>query len=255
MIEASEIKRLAGVRHGFFTRRGGTSGGLYDSLNCGLGSGDRPECVAANRERAMAGLGRGGADLATAYQVHSAVAVAVDKPWGPGRQPKVDGLATRTPGVVLGILTADCAPILLADAEGGVIGAAHAGWKGALGGVIEATVACMEGLGARRGRIQAAVGPCIHQASYEVGAEFRQAFLEGDPANAAFFVAAQRVGHFQFDLPGYVGRRLAGLGLASIDVLDFDTCADPDNFFSFRRATKRGETDYGRGLSAIALAG
>jgi YfiH family protein len=255
MIEAESLGQVAGIRHGFFTREGGTSTGLFTSLNCGFGSGDDRDRVAANRRRAMDRLGRRGEDLVTGYQIHSAAVSIVDSAWQPEAAPKVDGLATRRPGVVLGILTADCAPVLFADAEAGVIGAGHAGWKGALTGISEAVVSAMESLGAARKRIVAAVGPCIHQVSYEVGPEFRATFVSEDPSCADFFVPSERAGHHRFDLPGYVRRRLEGLGLKSVEVLPHDTCGDANRFFSYRRATKQGERDYGRGLSAIGLAG
>jgi YfiH family protein len=253
MLQGGVLSELSGLRHGFFTREGGTSTGLYASLNCGFGSGDDKEAVAANRDRAVASLALGPAALVTAYQVHSPDVVVVDEPWAPGGAPKADGLATKRPGLVLGILTADCAPILFADGKAGVVGAGHAGWKGAFTGVAEGVVAAMEGLGADRRRIVAAVGPCIHQSSYEVGPEFFQTFIDADPANKAFFVPSPRAGHHQFDLPGYVRRRLEALRLKAVEVLPHDTCAAPERFFSYRRATKQGEPVYGRELSAIGI--
>jgi polyphenol oxidase len=244
---------LDGVRHGFFGREGGVSDGLYASLNCGFGSGDDLAKVAENRARAARALGATGGTLVTCYQVHSPDVVTVDRPWRREANPKADGMATRTPGVALGILTADCAPVLFADPEAGVIGAAHAGWRGALGGVLEATLAAMKQLGAARARIRAAIGPCIAQASYEVGPEFPAAFLAEDTANARFFTPSRRAGHHMFDLGGYVERRLGRAGLAAIGRAAHDTAAEADRFFSYRRACLRGETDYGRELSAIVL--
>ncbi len=257
MITAKALTDGAGVRHGFLSRRGGVSEGLFQSLNCGLGSGDAADKVAANRARALQRLGCAGASLVTAFQCHSADVVAVTEPWQPGRAPRADGLVTDRPGVVLGILTADCAPILLADPQAGVIGAAHAGWKGARAGIAAATVKAMTGLGAVPARILAAIGPAIGRRSYEVGAEFHRDFIAEDAANRAFFDAAAgsaaRPGHFMFDLAGYVTAGLEGLGLAQVESLQEDTFAQPDRYFSYRRATLNGEKDYGRVLSAIAL--
>jgi YfiH family protein len=243
-----------GIRHGFFTRDGGVSGGIFASLNCGFGSGDDESKVAENRRRVAQALGQSPDRLVTSYQFHSAEAVAVERPWRRDDRPRADAMATRTPGIALGILTADCAPVLFADPDAGVIGAAHAGWRGALGGVLEATVRAMVTLGAARERIAAGIGPCIGGASYEVGAEFPAPFLAEDPGNAAFFVAAPRAGHFLFDLAGYAARRLERLGIARIARTGGDTAAEPDRFFSYRRACLRKETDYGRALSAICLA-
>jgi polyphenol oxidase len=243
------------IRHAFFTRAGGVSTGAYASLNCGVGSGDDPRHVAENRRRCAAALGVAADALVTCYQIHSAEAVAVEQPWTAERRPRADAMATRRPGVALGILTADCAPVLFADAEAGVIGAAHAGWRGALSGVTEAAVAAMTELGARRERVRAAIGPAIGPRSYEVGAEFPAPFLAEDRENAAFFALAPRPGHFLFDLGGYIARRLARLGLARIAQSGGDTAAEPDRFFSYRRACLKGEPDYGRGLSAICIVG
>ena len=255
MITAQALDGLSRVRHAFFTREGGVSEGAFASLNCGFGSGDAPERIASNRARAMTRLGRRGDNLATLYQVHSADVAVVEKPWPKGQAPRADAQVTRAPGVALGILTADCAPILLADERAGVIGAAHAGWRGALDGVIEAAVAAMRGLGAKNADIVAAVGPCIQQASYEVGPEFHARFVAADPANTRFFKAAARPGHFLFDLSGYVADRLGRLGLRAVEAGAWDTCADEARFFSYRRAVLKGESDYGRGLSAIVLEG
>jgi len=242
-----------GIRHGFFTRAGGVSEGLFASLNCGLGSGDDQEKVLENRRRAAAALDRAADELVTCYQIHSPEVVAVDRPWRRVDRPRADAMVTRTPGVALGILTADCAPVLLADAGARVIGAAHAGWRGALSGVLDATVAAMTRLGATPRRIAAAIGPCIAQPSYEVGPEFPAQFLAEDAGNAAFFLPAARTGHFHFDLPGYVARRLAQLGVARVARTGGDTAAEPERFFSYRRSCLNKERDYGREMSAIAL--
>jgi polyphenol oxidase len=244
-----------GLRHGFFTRAGGVSGGLFASLNCGFGSGDTESNVAENRRRVAAEVGAAPERLITCYQFHSAEAVVVDKPWRHADRPRADAMATRETGIALGILTADCAPVLFADAEARVIGAAHAGWRGALSGVLEATVAAMVTLGAAPERIAAGIGPCIGRASYEVGPEFPAPFLAADPANLDFFVAAPRAGHFLFDLAGYVARRLEHLGLASVEQSGGDTAAEPARFFSYRRACLQKEPDYGRELSVISIAG
>jgi YfiH family protein len=194
------------------------------------------------------------AALTTVHQIHSADVATVERPWPRAENPKADAMVTDRPGVALGILTADCVPVLLADAEAGVIGAAHSGWKGTRDGISAATVEAMERLGARRARIHAAIGPAIQQASYEVGPEFPERFTAEDPATERFFVPSAKPGHFMFDLPGLVEAHLASLGLASVERSRHDTAAEPDLFFSYRRATLRGEPDYGRGLSAIALA-
>jgi len=253
MITAQSLQRFTRVRHGFFTRRGGVSEGRFASLNCGFGSGDNPEHVAANRGTALRRLGAGDGELLTLYQVHSAEVAVVERPWKPGESPRADAAVTRTRGMVLGVLSADCAPVLLADEEAGVIGAVHAGWKGALAGIAGAAVEAMRGLGAEAGRTAAVIGPCIQQASYEVGPEFRAQFVDADPASGEFFVAAARDGHFMFDLPGYMAKALGALGVA-VETVGEDTCADENRFFSYRRATQRREKDYGRGLSAIVLA-
>ncbi len=247
------LAAAGGIRHGFFTRRGGVSRGVYASLNCGLGSGDRPADVAVNRRRALAALGLEAAGLATGYQTHSTRVAVVDGGWDETARPEADGLVTRRRGAAIGVLTADCAPVLLADAEAGVVGAAHAGWRGALAGILEATVEAMESLGARRGSIAAAIGPCIGAESYEVGPEFPAPFLDRDAAAARFFRPAARSGRRLFDLAGYVAFRLAALGLGEIGALERDTFRDDGDFFSYRRAAARGEADYGRLLSAIAL--
>lgn len=241
---------LDGVAHGFLGRTGGVSTGVYASLNTGLGSGDAREAVLENRARALAAVAPA-ARLVSLHQVHSARAVEAGD-WGDEARPEADALATATPGLALGILTADCAPVLLADAQAGVIGAAHAGWKGALGGVLEACVAAMERLGARRPRIAAAIGPTIGQASYEVGEAFRETFLAADPQSARFFVPGPR-GRPHFDLPGYAAARLAAAGVGHCAALGEDTCAGMAHWFSYRRTTLAGEPDYGRQMSLIAL--
>ncbi len=251
VIRAPELDdpRLA---HGFFTREGGVSTGLYESLNCGLGSHDVRENALENRRRAAAALGLPADRLVTLYQIHSADAVIVNEPWEPGEGPKADGMATRTRGLALGVLAADCTPILFADAEEGVIGACHAGWKGALAGVAEATIDTMIALGAVRSRIIAAIGPTIRQPAYEVGADYRDRFIAADPRSEAFFAPGVDDAHAQFDLPGYLTRRLTEAGVTT--VADVGLCTNQDQgFFSFRRTTHRGEPDYGRNLSAIAL--
>ena len=243
---------LPRIAHGFFGRQGGVSDGIYASLNCGPGSGDDRAKVIENRRRAMQALDAD-ARLLTLYQIHSAKAVTVTEPWEIGESPQADGLATALPGIALGLLTADCAPVLLADAEAGVIGAAHAGWRGALDGIVENTVAAMEKLGAARGRIAAAIGPCISQANYEVDGEFRANFTRADPANARFFVANDRDGYFRFDLEAYVVLRLEDTGVINIEKLSACTYGRAGDFYSFRRATHAGEKDYGREVSAIML--
>lgn len=253
MITAGVLNEVEGVRHAFFTRNGGVSEGVYASLNCGRSSRDDPERVAQNRSRAMARLGQDASALATTAQVHGHAVARLDRPPPADAMPRADGMVTARPGVVLGILTADCAPILFADPEARVIGAAHAGWRGALSGILEATVAAMVAAGARSSAIVAAIGPCIAQRSYEVGAEFPAPFLAEDPAAADLFAPARREGHHLFDLKGYVARRLARLGLAGVAVMPNDTCREADRFFSYRRCTLNGEPDFGRGLSAIVL--
>src|SRR3546814_629755 len=238
----------------FFCRTGGVSEGLFSSLNCGYGSGDEPDKVSENRRRAMAMVDLEGPRLVTAYQVHSPDVVEVRRPWAREDAPKADAMVTRERGLALGILTADCVPVLFAEAEAGVVGAAHAGWKGALTGVLEATVAAMTALGAEPRRIVAGIGPAISQRSYEVGPEFPAPFLEQNARNADFFCPAKRPGHFFCDLKGYVARRLVAAGLTTIQTLPCDTCAEDERFFSYRRACQRQEPDYGRGLSAIYMA-
>ncbi len=242
---------LSAVPHGFFTRAGGVSTGLYAQLNCGPGSSDDPHAVQENRRRVATALGAA-YGLATLYQVHGREVVTVTGDYDIGQRPKADGLVTARRGIALGVLSADCAPVLFADAVAGVIGACHAGWRGALAGVTDATVAAMEALGAQRNRIAAAIGPCIGQPSYEVSAPFRAEFLAADIGNDRFFGPGKRDGHWQFDLPGYLMQRLKTAGI-SAESLGLDTCSDPARFFSYRRMTLAGEADYGRQVSAIAL--
>lgn len=250
-VEVIRSGLLEGVRHGFLGRRGGVSTGVCGGLNVGLGSADDPEKIAANRRLAVEAVAPG-ASLVTVHQVHSAEAVAATAPWPDDARPHADALVTNRPGLVLGILTADCTPVLFADPQAGVVGAAHAGWKGAIGGVTDATIAAMEALGADRSRIRAAVGPTIARKSYEVDEGFFRRFAEADPENERFF-ADGRTGHYQFDLEGYVVARLAAAGLRTIEALGLDTYSEPDRFYSYRRATHRGEPDYGRQVSLIAL--
>jgi YfiH family protein len=252
-VEVVRAPILAGTRHGFLGRQGGVSTGIVHGLNVGLGSSDDPQAVAENRRRAVEAVAPG-ALLTTVYQIHSADAVIVAAPFPDDGRPHADALVTDRPGLLLGIVTADCAPVLLADVEAGVVGAAHAGWKGALGGITDATIAAMEKLGARRERIAAAIGPCIARASYEVDEAFRLRFAEGDPATERFFADGRRVGHFQFDLEAYVMHRLAAAGVMRVAALGLDTYAAADRFYSFRRATHAGEPDYGRQISLIGVA-
>jgi YfiH family protein len=242
---------LAGVPHGFLGRRGGVSRGVCAGLNVGLGSDDDRESIAENRRRAVAAVAPGAA-LVTVHQVHSDEAVYADAPWTHDARPRADAIVADRPGLALGILTADCTPVLLADRQAGVIAAAHAGWKGALGGVIESTLALMEQYGADRARIAAAVGPVIARKSYEVDEAFLRRFADADPENDRFFTPG-REGHHQFDLEAYVLARLAAAGVTRAEALGLDTYSEPDRFYSYRRATHRGEPDYGRQISLIAL--
>lgn len=250
-VEAIRAPSLGGVPHGFLGRRGGVSSGALAGLNTGTGSSDDPQAIAENRRRAIEAV-LPGAALATVHQVHSAEAVTVEQPWPLDQRPRADAMVTDRPGLLLGILTADCAPVLFADVEAGVVGAAHAGWKGALAGVTDSTIAAMLDLGARRERICAAVGPCIAQPSYEVDAAFRDRFLAEDRDNDRFLTAGPS-GKPHFDLPGYVVHRLLLARIAGVECLRLDTYTDPGRFFSYRRATHRGEPDYGRQISLIGL--
>jgi YfiH family protein len=253
MIRSEVLGADGGTRHAFFTRQGGVSEGLFGSLNCGFGSGDESQRVAANREIAMAQLGLPADQLVTVRQTHSAEVVIVERPWCRQQAPAADGLVTAVPRIALGVLAADCAPILLHDPVARVIGAAHGGWRGALGGIADATIARMAELGASHSRIRAAIGPCIGRQSYEVGPEFPQPFAADDPGNLRFFAAAPGSGRFLFDLAGYVAHRLGRAGIATVEVIPHDTVEEEERFFSYRRACLRGERAYGRGLSAIAL--
>lgn len=250
-VEVLRAAALAGVRHGFLGRRGGVSEGVCAGLNVGWGSDDSRDAVAENRRRAVEAAAPG-ARLVTLHQVHSGTALAVTAPFPDDARPHADAMATDRPGLVLGILTADCAPVLLADREAGVIGAAHAGWKGAFGGIVEAVVAEMERLGASRARIAAAIGPCIARKSYEVDEAFFRRFVDADPEHERFFAAARADRH-RFDLEGFVLSRLAAAGLARVEALGEDTYSQPSRFYSYRRATHRGEPDYGRQIALIAL--
>jgi YfiH family protein len=253
MIASELLKHQIDVRHGFFTRRGGVSDGIYRSLNCGFGSGDVAQNVRKNRSRVAAKLGIAEAGPLTVRQVHGNRAVVADANWQPGEAPEGDALVTAERGLAIAILTADCTPILFSDAEAGVVAAAHAGWRGAKTGIIEATIEAMEGLGARRERIHAAIGPTISQKAYEVGEDFQDAFIEADGANRTFFAGAPGSGKPHFDLPGYCGQRLAQAGIESVDDLGLCTYANESLFYSYRRSVHRGEADYGRQISAIVL--
>ena len=242
-----------GVRHGFFTRQGGVSQGIYDSLNGGYGSSDDDLAVTENRCRAVELLGLGDAPLCTVYQCHGVDCITVTAPWSRQGSPKADAMVTDLRGIVLGVLTADCVPVFFADPEASVIGVAHAGWKGALGGVVEAVVNAMTRLGATPGNIVAAIGPCIGQKSNEVGAAFRAEFCAADRANEAYVMPASRAGYHMFDIAGYVAGHLERLGLGTVETLAFDTYADEERFFSYRRACHNSESDYGRLLSLVAL--
>ncbi|MFP3920962.1 MAG: peptidoglycan editing factor PgeF [Dichotomicrobium sp.] len=253
MIEAELLKALPGIRHGFFTREGGVSGGIYATRNCGLGSGDDRAAVLENRARTTADLGVEPDRLITPRQAHTMnVAVAVE-PWHVDEPPKADAVVTRSPGLAVGVLAADCAPVLLADAKAGVVGAAHAGWRGALSGVLEAAITEMTALGARRENIHAAVGPTISADVYEVGDEFQAAFLEQAPDNDAFFHKPGGSGRAHFDLPGYVCQRLRAAGLTHVGDLALCTFQNESLFFSYRRARQNQEPDYGRQISAILI--
>jgi len=259
-LEADGLK-APGIAHGFFGRAGGVSAGIYDSLNCGPGSGDDPNSVTENRRLALAALApqsqtKEDVRLISLSQIHSAIVHVMPHDGGASQsRPQGDAMVTAVPGLALAILTADCAPVLLADPQAKVIGAAHAGWKGALGqeggGVLEAALAAMEKLGAMRNRIHAAVGPCISQDNYEVGGEFRERFVE----QRRFFIPSDKEGHYRFNLPGYVAHRLTAAGIESVETLDVCTYPPENGFFSFRRTTHAGESDYGRQLSAIMLTG
>ena len=249
----SPLLASAGVAHAFFTRRGGVSRGVYATLNGGVGSRDEQADVAENRRRMATMLGVAPARFLAPYQVHSADVVTIDEPFAPTDRPRVDGLVTKTPGIAISVTGADCGMILFSDARARVVGACHAGWKGALTGVIEATVDAMERAGAARENIVAVLGPMIGQKSYEVGPEFIARFIESDPANARFFRPSGRENHALFDLPAYIAKRARAALVGRFDDLALDTYADAERFFSYRRSVHRAEPDYGRLVSAIAL--
>jgi hypothetical protein len=254
MLKAANLSRLAGIRHAFFTRVGGVSQGVYASLNGGVGSNDAPDKVAENRSRMAAALGVEPDHLLSVYQIHSPTVVVVEAPWTREQRPRADAMVTNVPGLALGVSTADCGPLLFADDTAGVIGAAHAGWRGASTGVIEATVAAMEQLGAERKRIAAALGPTIRQPNYEVGPEFVARFSADDADNVRFFAPSPQAGHAMFDLTSYIAGRIERAGIVQFEDLGLCNYADPERFFSFRRMTHRGEADYGRHINAITLA-
>jgi YfiH family protein len=253
-IEARSLA-LTGIRHAFFTRSGGVSGGLYASLNGGTGSKDDAAHVAENRARMAGALGVEPRRFLTLYQIHSPNVVVAEAPWTADERPRADAIVTRMRALAIGVTTADCGPVLFADPQVGIIGAAHAGWRGALGGVVEATVEAMERLGAARDHIRAAIGPMIRQSNYEVGSDLIARFAAEDRASSRFFAPASRDGHALFDLSGYVAARLARAGVTQVEDLGLCTYADPNRFFSYRRTTHRAEPDYGRHVNAIALTG
>ena len=242
-----------GLAHAFFTRQGGVSTGVYESLNGGVGSKDDPACVAENRARMAQALGVAPTHLLVPYQIHSADVLQVREPWSPDARPRCDGLVTDVPGLALGVTGADCGMILFADAQARVVGACHAGWKGAFTGVLEATLSAMEALGAKREHITAVLGPTIGAASYEVGPEFVARFREADADDMRFFTPSPREAHAMFDLPGFIGMRLQKADVGAFEDLRLDTYGDPARFFSYRRTTHLSEPDYGRLVSAIAL--
>ncbi len=253
-IEAAPL-RLPGVAHAFFTREGGVSTGIYRGLNTGIGSNDSREAVLENRARAARHIGAAPENLATPHQVHSADAVVVEAVWTSGHGPKADAVVTNRPGIAVGVGAADCGPVLFAEPQARVVAAAHAGWKGAFIGILESTIAAMERLGASREKIVAVLGPTISADAYEIGPEFSARFIAADAGNERFFRPSSRAGHSMFDLPAYIVARLEAAGLSAVGNLGLCTYADEARFYSFRRATHRGEPDYGRLLSAITLAG
>ncbi|MEC9367348.1 MAG: peptidoglycan editing factor PgeF [Pseudomonadota bacterium] len=253
-IRSPVLEDMRGITHAFFTRRGGVSDGIYGSLNCGLGSKDDPQRVRENRARAAAAVGADAAHLVSAFQHHSTDVIAADRPWTRETAPRADAIVTTTPGLAIAVSTADCVPVLFADPKTRVVGAAHAGWRGALTGVLESTIAAMEKLGARRAAIQASIGPAISARAYEVGDEFEARFLAEDKGNARYFARSGSGARPYFDLTGYVADRLARAGLGGAENLDICTYGQADDFFSYRRTTHLGEPDYGRQISAILLA-
>jgi polyphenol oxidase len=252
MLASPLLSAVPGLRHAFFTREGGVSGGIYRSLNAGIGSQDDPASFGENRRRMAEQIGVSPQHFLTVHQTHSPDVIVATAPWQNGSRPKADAIVTRTEGLAIGATAADCGPILLVDPGARVIGAAHAGWKGALTGILEAAIAAMEELGAERGRMVAAIGPLIRQPSYEVGGEFVERFINADAENALFFLPSARTGHSMFDLAGYIRRRLETAGILVIDDIGVDTYAD-ENFFSYRRSVHRKEPDYGRHVHAIML--
>jgi YfiH family protein len=253
MIEASGLSSINTIKHGFFTREGGVSDGIYGSLNAGYGSDDDGAKVCENRRRIAAQLGVDNQQLLTISQWHSAEAVVADKPWNVRQPPDGDAVVTDKPGIAVAVLTADCTPVLFSSGDGQIVGAAHAGWKGAVGGILGSTVARMKELGAKD--VHAAIGPTISQLNYEVGPEYQAQFVERDATSERFFIPSAKPGHFMFDLPGFVRARLVDLELASIEDTALCTYADEQRFFSYRRTVHRGEADYGRQLSAICIKG
>ena len=251
---SSLLLAVPGLRHAFFTREGGVSNGIYASLNGGVGSKDDPAHVAENRSRMAEELNVEPTRFLTAFQVHSPDVVVATEPWDAASRPHADAMVTKTPGLALGVSAADCGPILFVDPQARVIGAAHSGWKGAISGVLESTISAMEGLGAARSNVIAAIGPLIRQPSYEVGAEFVTRFAEADADNTAFFVPSSRANHSMFDLAGYIRRKLERAGILMIDDVDVCTYAD-ERMFSYRRSVHREEPDYGRNIHAIVLEG
>jgi len=254
MLQATSLAALEGVAHGFFTRLGGVSDGIYASLNCGPGSRDAAESVVENRTRVAAILGAAPDNLLTVFQKHTNKATIAEKPWAKGKAPEADAIVTATPGLAIGVLTADCAPVLLCDPKARVIGAAHAGWRGALGGIVEATVEAMTDLGAKPEHIHAAIGPAISQGAYEVGQDYMAQFLAAEPGTETFFTIDEGSGEPHFDLPGYVAERLARAGVGDVFELGFCTYYDETRLFSYRRSQHHGEDDYGRQISVILLA-
>jgi YfiH family protein len=254
MLQAASLAALDGIAHGFFTRLGGVSESLYASLNCGPGSSDDAERVAENRARVAGILGAAPDKLITTFQKHTNKATVAKKPWAKNKAPEADAIVTATPGLAIGVLSADCAPVLLCDPQARVIGAAHAGWRGALSGIAEATVEAMTGLGAKPERVHAAIGPAISQGAYEVGQDYMAQFLTEEPGGETFFAIDEGSGEPHFDLPGYVAERLARAGVGEIFDLGLCTYYDETRLFSYRRSQHHGEDDYGRQISAILLA-
>jgi YfiH family protein len=254
MLASPLLSSIPGLHHAFFTREGGVSGGIYEGLNAGLGSQDDPASIAENRRRMAEQMQVAPDHFLSVHQIHSPDVVVAEGPWPSPTRPRADAIVTRTEGLAIGVTAADCGPILLVDPAARVIGAVHAGWKGALTGVVESTVAAMEKLGAERNAILAAIGPLIRQHSYEVGGEFVERFVENDAENALFFLPSERDGHAMFDLAGFIRRRLENTGVLMIDDLGVDTYSD-ERFFSYRRSVHRKEPDYGRHVHAIMLEG